>query len=46
VSIVRVEKTEQETSLKVGGKLLSRWFLAVYFFDPEDGSDTFLRNFG
>jgi hypothetical protein len=24
----------------------SRWFLAIGFFYPEDGSDTFLRNVG
>jgi hypothetical protein len=27
--------------------LLTRWFLlSLYFFDPEDGGDLFLRNFG
>jgi hypothetical protein len=25
-------------------RLLARWFLTLLIFDPEDGSDTFLRN--
>jgi hypothetical protein len=28
------------------GYLLSPWFLACLFFDPEDGGDMFLRNIG
>jgi hypothetical protein len=27
-------------------KMLTCWFLLNYFFDPEDGGDTFLRNVG
>jgi hypothetical protein len=26
--------------------LLACWFCCTYFFDPDDGSDMFLRNFG
>jgi hypothetical protein len=29
--------------LETGGKR-RRWFLALLFFDPEDGNDIFLRN--
>jgi hypothetical protein len=45
------EQAEQETSLKAGGFALSTTcfhagFLLGLFFDPEDGGDMFLRNFG
>jgi hypothetical protein len=30
----------------IGSSHLSHWFLAHGFFCPEDGGDTFLRNFG
>jgi hypothetical protein len=46
VSVFRVEKAEQETRVKEGGKqsYFSAGFLFGLFFDPEDGGEIFLRN--
>jgi hypothetical protein len=40
VALVRPDVSEERSTCQ----LLELWFLASLIFDPEDGSDNFLRN--